>query len=115
MVLMIDDGAETGIRIRRDLGQVGCTLHFENDDHVYFPMVEQYIIEDIGGGREAFASATRNAFETLTHAMWLRTGMTVNKSNTRALVSGTNSAFYNMPDLSRAVTIHFTSAEGSQE
>lgn len=112
MVLMVDNGATTGVRIRRDLGQVESVLHFENGDHVYSPMVEQYVIEDIGGGQEAFASATRNAFEALTHAMWFRTGMSVNENHTRAVVSGTNSLFYDMPDLSGAVTISFT-AEGS--
>ena len=112
MVLMIDDGATTGIRIRRDLGQVESVLHFENGDHVYSPMVEQYVIEDVGGGREAFMSAVQHATEALTHAMWLRTGLSVNQSHTKAVVTGTNSSLYDMPDLSGAVTISFT-AEGS--
>ena len=111
MVLMVDNGFETGIKIRRDLAPVEITIPCGNGYSQVSPIVEQYVIEDVGGGREAFASATRNAFEALTHAMWLRTGLSVNQSHTRAVVTGTNSSLYDMPDLSGAVTISFT-AEG---
>ena len=112
MMIMIDTGFENGIKIRRDLSPVEITIPCENGYSQVSPMVEQYVIEDVGGGREAFASAVRHATEALTHAMWLRTGLSVNQSHTRAVVTGTNSSLYDMPDLSGAVTISFT-AEGS--
>lgn len=112
MMIMIDTGFETGIKIRRDLAPVEITIPCENGYSQVSPMVEQYVIEDVGGGREAFMSAVQHATEALTHAMWLRTGLSVNQSHTRAVVTGTNSSLYDMPDLSGAVTISFT-AEGS--
>ena len=112
MMIMIDTGFENGIKIRRDLAPVEITIPCENGYSQVSPMVEQYIIENVGGTQEAFTSAVRNATEALNHAMWLRVGMSVNKAHPKAVVTGTNSSLYDMPDLSGEVTISFT-AEGS--
>ena len=88
MMIMIDTGFENGIKIRRDLAPVEITIPCENGYSQVSPMVEQYVIEDVG------------------------TGLSDNQSHTRAVVTGTNSSLYDMPDLSGAVTISFT-AEGS--
>ena len=99
MVLMVDNGFENGIKIRRDLAPVEITIPCENGYSQVSPMVEQYIIENVGGTQEAFTSAVRNATEALNHAMWLRVGMSVNKAHTRAIVTGTNSSLYDMPEV----------------
>lgn len=99
MMIMIDTGFENGIKIRRDLAPVEITIPCENGYSQASPMVEQYIIENVGGTPEAFMSAVRNATEALNHAMWLRVGMSVNKAHTKAVVTGTNSSLYDMPEI----------------
>lgn len=99
MMIMIDTGFENGIKIRRDLAPVEITIPCENGYSQVSPMVEQYIIENVGGTPEAFTSAVRNATEALNHAMWLRVGMSVNKAHTKAVVTGTNSSLYDMPEI----------------
>ena len=99
MMIMIDTGFENGIKIRRDLSPVEITIPCENGYSQVSPMVEQYIIENVGGTPEAFTSAVRNATEALNHAMWLRVGMSVNKAHTKAVVTGTNSSLYDMPEI----------------